>query len=469
MLYEALSHYAEKGVAPFHMPGHKRNAKLLGDGLPWAIDITEIDGFDNLQDPKGILKSLASRAAALFGSETAFPLVNGGTGGILAAVKSAARAGDTVIMARNCHKSVYNAAELFGLNPVYILPDADETGIAGSIRPEQVQKALDAHPGASLVVVTSPTYEGVVSDIGALAAIAHRKNVPLLVDAAHGAHLGFSDFFPPSAVSCGADLVVVSLHKTLPALTQCALALHSGTLVEAGRLREAVTVFQTSSPSYVLLSSIDSCVGLLEAGKERLFDAYIRNLADFDARIKSLDKLRVLCHGADAPADHGAFSGFDPGKLVISARGTDLSGPALAGRLRAEHRIEPEMAGPDYAVAMTSICDEAEHFERLAGALAAIDASAGKKAAKPIPLPQLPPARMTASEAAGRKGVFAALDRAAGRTALEYVWAYPPGIPLVTPGEAVTDVLAGEVSRLEGAGVAVGSTRGRLPDIYVEG
>ena len=467
MLYEALENYTKKNIAPFHMPGHKRNTRLLGKDLPYDIDITEIDGFDNLQDMQGILKQVAERAAALYSCQLAFPLVNGGTGGILAAVKSAVHNGDTIIMARNCHKSVYNAVELFGLKPIYLLPETDENGIAGSIRPEQVQTAVDMHPDATLVVVTSPTYEGVVSDIRSISDIAHKKNVPVLVDSAHGAHLGFSDYFPLSAVSCGADLVVVSLHKTLPALTQSALVLLNGNLIKKDRLCEAVTFFQTSSPSYVLLASIDRCLELLETGRKKFFDAYIENLQVFDTRIAGLENLRVLCHGAQASKDCSSFFSFDPGKLVISVQAVGLTGAVLAEHLRTTYQIELEMTAADYAVAMTSICDTAEHFERLADALNALDALAEMKSEKrPAVHPVLPDRSMSVSAACVQQGVFMQLAQAAGCVALEYIWAYPPGIPLLVPGERITDGLVAMIERLAETGVAVKSTRGQLPRVY---
>ena len=466
MLYEALDHYAKKGVAPFHMPGHKRNTRLLGSDLPYEIDITEIDGFDNLQDPRGILKAVSQRAAELFGSERAFPLVNGGTGGILAAVKCAVRRGDTIIMARNCHKSVYNAVELFGLRPVYLQPEMDASGVAGSIRPEQVADALTDYPGASLVIITSPTYEGVVSDIRSIAEIAHQNGVPVLVDAAHGAHFGFSDAFPSSAAQCGADMVVTSLHKTLPALTQCALVLNSGNLIEPERLGEAVAVFQTSSPSYVLLSSIDRCVELLLSEGERLFKDYRQNLNTFGERVRGLKKLRVIGYGADDLLRRTRFFEVDSGKIVIVTRGAGMSGAKLAARLRAENRIELEMAGPDYAVAMTSICDEPEHFERLSAALLAVDATAKKSGAKAVALPPVPAAALTASEAVGYEGVLTEPYRASGRTVLEYVWAYPPGIPILVPGEIITDELLELLARYAAEGAALKSTKGRLPSLY---
>ena len=179
MLYDMLSDYNSSGMTPFHMPGHKRNAALLGDGLPYGLDITEIDGFDDLHDPHGVLRELSELTARLFGCRSAFPLVNGATGGILAAVRSAAGTGDTVVMARNCHKAVFNAVLLGRLKPVYLLPETDgPTGLCGSVTPEAVRKALEENPGAKLVVVTSPTYEGVVSDIEGICAQAHRRRVP---------------------------------------------------------------------------------------------------------------------------------------------------------------------------------------------------------------------------------------------------------------------------------------------------
>jgi arginine/lysine/ornithine decarboxylase len=467
MLYELLSEYNKKGVTPMHMPGHKRNAAMLGSGLPYGIDITEIDGFDNLHDTRGILKELALQAAKLYGSKSAFPLVNGATGGILAAVRSACRPGDTVLMARNCHQSAYNAVLINRLKPVYLQPEIDAaTGICGSIAPEHAARAIEKHRDATLVVVTSPTYEGVVSDIGSICDAAHRFSIPVLVDAAHGAHLGFSKSFPPDPVRSGADIAVVSLHKTLPALTQCALALFNSDLFDETQLRAALSIFQTSSPSYVLLSSIDACVRILQEEKESLFDAYVRNLAALDAAASGLKHLKILCHGSDTPDRHPAFFGFDPGKLVVRTRGTDLSGPALMSLLRSEHRIELEMACADYAVALTSICDEAESFRRLADALLDID---GKVRARPydgggsadsrLPFQALPP-----YEAAALEGVSVSPDAAEGMMSLEYVWAYPPGIPLVVPGEIIGTEMIAEMRRLAGAGIALKSTKGALPE-----
>jgi arginine/lysine/ornithine decarboxylase len=468
MLYDLLSEYNNSSVTPFHMPGHKRNAALLGDGLPYSIDVTEIDGFDDLHDPRGVLKELSDLAARLYGCRRAFPLVNGATGGILAAIRCAAGSGDTVVMARNCHRSVYNAVLLGHLKPAYLLPEIDaRSGVCGSITPAQVAGALDEHPSARLVIVTSPTYEGITCDIAGICDAAHRRNVPVLVDAAHGAHLGFSEAFPPSAVRCGADIAVVSLHKTLPALTQCALALLNSDRLDESRFQANLSIYQTSSPSYVLLSSIDRCVRLLLEEKDRLFGEYAGNLTSFSESVTGLKRLKLLCHGADTVKDHPAFYGFDPGKLVVVTRGTALSGPALLARLRSSYRLELEMAAPEYVIAMTSVCDGPDAFDRLSNALLEIDGVAGAAdgSTAPATLIGLPVQAMTPGEAESLRGEALPLHASAGQMSLEYVWAYPPGVPFLVPGEIISASVIEQIDLLAGAGLNVKSTTGMLPRI----
>ena len=372
MLYDKLKEYAASGVYPMHMPGHKRNTELLLPGLPYEIDVSEIYGFDFLHDPHGVLKETAEIAAELYGSDRAFPLINGSTVGILAAIGAHAGRGDKVLVARGCHQSVYNAIELFGLEPVFIMPEMDEvTGITCSVDPVAVRSALDSNMDTRLVVITSPTYEGVISDIGAIADISHSRGIPLFVDGAHGAHLGFSKGFPDSAVHSGADITVVSLHKTLPALTQCSLLHVCGERADLGELSRLLSVLQTSSPSYVLMASIDRCLRLLVSDKDRLFIEYERCLEQFGRGAAALKKLSVLCKGNDAP--HPGFFAFDPGKIVIVTKDSSISGLELMSILREEYLIEVERAYPGYVIAMTGICDTAEGFGRLADALFMID------------------------------------------------------------------------------------------------
>ena len=372
MLYSRLKAYSASGAYPMHMPGHKRNVELLPRGLPYDIDITEIHGFDDLHNACGVLQETTRLAMELYGSNKAFLLINGSTVGNLAAIGAHTGRGDKILITGNPHRSIRNAVGLFGLDPLYIESEADEmSGIGCSVCPSTVETALEKNPDVRLVVVTSPTYEGVISDISSISHIVHARNIPLLVDSAHGAHLGFSPGFPDSAVRSGADIVVMSLHKTLPALTQCSLLHVCGNRANEKEVSRMLSVLQTSSPSYVLMASIDCCLRLLVSDKDRLFSEYERNLNQFSEEIKPLQCLSVLYH--DRVPLRSNFYAFDPGKIVIVTKKTALSGVALANILRAEFKIELELACTDYAIAMTSICDSAEGLSRLAGALCAID------------------------------------------------------------------------------------------------
>lgn len=462
-LFDQLAAYAAGDACPMHMPGHKR--KALGSPLPLELDITEITGFDNLHEARGILRQGMDRAARLWGSRRAYYLINGSSGGILAGIAAAAAPGSRVILARGCHKSVYHALELRGLRPVYLQPAVDPAfGVAGSVQPDQLAAALDAHSDAKLVILTSPTYEGVVSDIAALAALCHRRGIPLLVDEAHGAHLGFDPAFPAGAVACGADIVVQSLHKTLPSPTQTALLHLCSDRVSAEGLERQLAVFQTSSPSYLLMGGIDFCLRMVEQEGPALFAAYAKRLATFDETIRPLARLRVLCHGADSPAAHPGFFAFDPGKLVISTRYAGRTGGWLKDRLREEYGIELEMAMGDYALAMTSVCDEDRDLDRLARALLEMDREL-EAAPCPPNQPFLPLPQVVLDPAAARQQETELCDlaQAQGRLAGEMVWAYPPGVPLLVPGERIGSPQLEALDRLTRQEVELHSESGFVP------
>ena len=454
-LFEMVEAYAARGVRAMHMPGHKRHAgsarylAALGAGL----DITEIDGFDNLHDPSGILKDAMARAARLWGSRRAFFLVGGATIGILAGVRALTRPKDRVIVARNCHQSVYHALDLMALDAAYVLPAYDPAlGILGSTSPGAVEESLAACPEAKLVIITSPTYEGAVSDVAAIARIAHARGVPLLVDEAHGAHLGFSGAFPGGAVRAGADVAIQSLHKTLPSLTQTAIA-HVGGLADADRFQAQLDIFETSSPSYLLMASIDGCVRLIESEGEALFDRWAGALAAFDRAAEGLRHIRLPGHGAQTSP---AMYAFDPGKIILSTRGAGLTGPCLMRRLREEHAIELEMAACDHALAMTGLTEPEDALPALARALYAIDdGCAPEKAPDPVEGPFLPERVLTIPEALSRDHEVLPPKAAVGRVSAQYAWAYPPGVPLIAPGERVDGRFLREARRCEQAGVSL--------------
>lgn len=468
-LLRQLTEYAESGAYPFHMPGHKRNAAELPDGLPYSIDITEIDGFDDLHAPEGVLQDLNRRLSQVFGAEYSFALVNGSTCGILAGIAAAVGRGDTVLMARNCHRSVYNAVALLGLRPVYLQPPTDAaTGISGSIAPESVRAALEQHADVRLLVLTSPTYDGVLSNIAEIAEIAHQKNIPVLVDEAHGAHLAFTKQKSLSAVQAGADIVIHSLHKTLPSLTQTAAAHICGSRISPAEFTHQLSVFETSSPSYVLLASVAACVRFLEERAEAAFAAYETRLQCFSEYCRTLKKLSVLCKGADTLTAHPSFFAFDGGKLPIVTTHTALDGAALLQRLRKDYALEGEMAATSYALLMTSVCDTDEGFSRLTRALAEIDRTAELSDCLPcfqtLPLPKL---YCTPAEAAIHKTQSLILQACVGRVSAETVLCYPPGIPLVVPGEVISAEAVQAVECAQNHGLFVRTSGRNFPYIAV--
>ena len=318
-LYERLKNYGESDHYGFHMPGHKRQTGIPGMEKLYQIDITEIEGFDDLHHPRGILKEAQERAARVFQAEETHFLINGSTVGILSALAGVTRRGDTVLVARNCHKSVYHAIYMKELKPVYLYPGFDqETGLNTQISPEDVRRALEADPTIRVVVIVSPTYEGIVSDVEKIGEETHARGIPLIVDEAHGAHFGFHPYFPGNSNTKGADLVVQSLHKTLPSLTQTALLHMNGSYVDRREVRRYLDMLQTSSPSYVLMASIDDCVCRLEEKGDGLWEPYVERLKWLRGELEKLKALELI-----------RLPGQEPSKLVISTRKTSMTGRQL--------------------------------------------------------------------------------------------------------------------------------------------
>ncbi len=450
-LLPLLERLAETNL-PMHMPGGKRRFPSV---LPYRLDATELPALDDLHAPIGVLRTLERRASALWGCEQTFVMVNGGTGALLSAVRAAGHG--TLLIARNCHRSVYNAAELCRLPLAFLVPEPD-----GSILPESIEKAFQNGQSIELVVITSPTYEGVVSDVSAIAAICHRHGARLLVDEAHGSHLAFLPGWERrTAVRCGADFVVHSPHKTLPALTQTAL-LHAPA-EWTDKLRFECGVFETSSPSYVLLASIDECLAFLEREDRTLV---WKRYADTTREIREKldDRLR---HFRLYTADNA-----EPGKLLLLTGGT--SGTETARALRERFAIDVEYAYPDRLLAMTSVCDDRETLGQFADALLALDREAVGACAPEHPplfdLPGqgfLPEAVYQPFELRGAPSRLIPLADAAGKVSLEYVWAYPPGIPALLPGECVPERLPERLLALSASGVSVRSSSGAFPALRV--
>lgn len=463
-LLEQLQSHDKLGSYPFHMPGHKRRMEFPN---PFSIDITEIDGFDNLHHPEGILRDSMEWAARVYGSFKTFYLVNGSSGGILSAIHSVTGPGDTIIMGRNCHRSAYHGVILNQLRIHYVYPQiVTPLGIQGGILPDDVERALVDCPEAKAVLLVSPTYDGVVSDIAAIAEIVHQRGKLLIVDEAHGAHFPFGQMFPKSALACGADLVIQSLHKTLPALTQTAL-LHVGEgYRDVGRLMKYLSMFQTSSPSYVLMASAESCILDMEANGQEWMESFYGKLTQFRNKAEQFRHLRIL--GKEMTGKFGIYD-VDLSKLVISLRNCAerkengmverVSGGVFCDRLRREAGLELEMCGADYVVALTSCMDSEEGFSRLFHALWEADRqmldwsqSEGRMDYGYGILPQI---AMKLSDAFSRSGDICRIEDSAGFISAEFIYLYPPGIPIVAPGERITREIVDQVTYYRTLGLPV--------------
>lgn len=451
-LLTLLREYGDGENIPFHMPGHKRAEFDFLQGMQ-KTDITEIDGFDDLHDAKGIIKDAQERAAKVFGAKHTRFLINGSTCGILAAIRGSCKQNDEILIARNCHKSVYNAAEISSLVPHYVMPVYfREYGFYGEVRPQDVENALSQYPKTRLVVITSPTYEGIISDVKTIAEICKKHGALLFVDEAHGAHLGF-DGFEKSARSLGADIVVNSLHKTLPSLTQTALLHICSDRVGTSAIDKNLAMFQSSSPSYVLMSSIDGCV---------------RYLQNKDALIAWSARLDVLRKKLSCMKNIGLFCGegfaYDKSKLVFLCGGCGMSGVEVANLLRKKYGIEVEMSGANHLIAMSGAGDGDSSFDKLFKAISEIDYSTVSKASdKMLASVNIPQKAFEPYQIDGLSVEFENIALCENRVAAENIWAYPPGSPIVVKGEKIDKRSIDYLLELAELGVNVSGEYKRFP------
>ncbi|MBO6149523.1 MAG: decarboxylase [Lachnospiraceae bacterium] len=445
-MLEQLLNLDKSDTYPFHMPGHKRQYRKGIVGEAFRLDITEISGFDDLHDPKGLIKSLLERMRAYFGGDEAFFLVNGSTSGVLAAISAALPHGGKLLMARNSHKSAFDAAAIRGLKLSFLYPPIVEGwGFCGSIAPLDVERALKEDASIGAVFLTSPTYEGIVSDICAIADICHGRGIPLIVDSAHGAHLGIygpmgSDWNCPDALAAGADIAIESLHKTLPAFTQTAMLLKKGNLLDSERLKYYISAYQSSSPSYIFMAGLEQCLDILENEGQERFLRLCDMLSEFRHKIGALGHIRTA--GAELLSS-GAVYGYDPTKLLISA--DNLNGQDLSNILRDRYLLELEMAVGKYCLALTSLMDSREGFDRLEKALEEIDRECGSapffKGDDRLCLSEAIREQrfvlFSISEALEARKMALPLEKAENGISAAFVYAYPPGIPILVPGERI--------------------------------
>ena len=443
-----LKDYNKKNIYPFHMPGNKRQGEFN------QLDFTEVEGLDNLYHPEGIYKESLDRIKNLYGTKESYILVNGSTVGILSAITGCAKKGDNILMARNCHKSVYNAVEIWDLSPTYLMPKSVHS-FMGEVLSSDVEDALNSNSKITVCIITSPTYEGIVSDIKSIAEICHNHNVTLIVDEAHGSHLMFDDYFPNSATELGADVVIQSTHKTLTSLTGTGLLHICSNRVNKDIIKKRLMTFQTSSPNYLMVASVDRCIcEIIEKGKE-LFSAYRKRINNFYLECGKLKNLSIY-------KGENAFA-FDKSKIVILTQNTDLSSTELQKILREKYIIETEMASADYIIAMTSIYDTDEGFSRLINALKDIDKNCIYIEKRNITLNHIPKIKIKPCKVEDMKKEFIDIENCCGKVSGEYIYAYPPGIPIIFIGEVFDEKAVNTIKYLIEKGVNVVSEGNKLP------
>ncbi|RCX18277.1 arginine decarboxylase [Anaerobacterium chartisolvens] len=434
-IYNAAMEYSCSDPVPFHMPGHKLGAGLPGgfaSNIP-LLDLTEIPGTDNLHNASGVILKAQQLAAQAFGADETFFLVNGSTCGIHAIISTVCSEGDKLIVSRDCHKSVLNAMILFGVRPVYMGLEFDRLcGISTAVIPERVEEALRLHPDASGVLITRPNYYGVCSDIEAIASIVHSYGRILAVDEAHGAHLAFAPCLPICAMEAGADICVQSAHKTLPALTQGAYLHVKGGRIDRDRLRFNLGLLQTSSPSYVIMSSLDVAREIMHTGAPHLMEGVADNVGRLHGLINELEGMAFITE------DMLEYGKKDPTRIVINMRNLGKTGFETGEILRDSYNIQVEMADFYNIVCIATVSDRWEHYERLYCALKDMNykfkdlpALADTNITEII----IPPKKMEPAEVMCKKTVRVGLHEAAGKVCACAVTPYPPGVPVICPGE----------------------------------
>ncbi|MBD5545719.1 MAG: aminotransferase class I/II-fold pyridoxal phosphate-dependent enzyme [Lachnospiraceae bacterium] len=458
-LLDSLLKLAQEDIYPFHMPGHKRNMPGHRLETAYELDITEIEDFDNLHSPKGVIKGAQEKAAALWGAKESFFLVNGSTGGILAAISAAFPKGSEIIIARNCHKAAYHGMLLRDIRAHYLYPELIEEGfLYGSVLPEQVEELYDKYPESKGVFLTSPNYDGVISPIREISQIVHRHGGIFIVDEAHGAHFGLSEEFPESAVIQGADIVIQSLHKTLPSFTQTGLLHLCSSRVQKERIQNYLGIYQTSSPSYLFMSTMEQCIEMVEREKEVLFSQLSQNIDEFLNVTKDLVHLQIL--NKRFAREKGMYQ-FDKSKLIISTYGTNISGKKLSDRLLSQYHLQMEMACEHYALALTSVCDRREGFQRLAKALLEIDKELQggfqEHLAKGLEVfqPKEENIAFSISQTEEAKKERIPFRQCENKVSGEFLYLYPPGVPFVVPGEYITKEIIEQIGHYKEQGLSV--------------
>jgi arginine/lysine/ornithine decarboxylase len=440
-IYEALQKFRDMRVVPFDVPGHKHgrgNPELtafLGEQCV-SIDVNSMKPLDNLCHPVSVIREAETLAAEAFGAAHAFLMVGGTTSSVQSMVLSSCKRGDKIILPRNVHRSVINALVLCGAVPVYVNPEVDRRlGISLGMRREQVAKAIADHPDAVAVLVNNPTYYGVCSDLRAIVTMAHDAGMLCLADEAHGTHFYFGENMPVSAMAAGADMASVSMHKSGGSLTQSSLLL-IGQRIHPGHVRQIINLTQTTSGSYLLMSSLDISRRNLALRGKRVFAKVVEMAYYAREEINAVGGYYAF--GEELLNGNSIFA-FDPTKLSVHTRDIGLAGIEVYDILRDEYDIQIELGDIGNILAYLSMGDRPQELERLVSALAEIRRRYQKDPSGLLTQEYIDPEVVASpQDAFYAKKISLPLRESAGRVCSEFVMCYPPGIPILAPGEKIT-------------------------------
>ncbi|MHB1419397.1 MAG: aminotransferase class I/II-fold pyridoxal phosphate-dependent enzyme [Bacillota bacterium] len=442
-IFDAVQGYINSGTIPFHVPGHKQGRGLpefreyVGDRI-LAMDLTCLPDLDNICNPLGVIRDAEDLTAEAFGADRAYFLVNGTTSGIQAMIMSVCQPGDKIILPRNAHKSALGGLILSGATPVYIEPQLNrDFGISMGVTPEQVEATLNRHPDAKAVFVVNPNYYGTAPDIGRIVEVSHRHGVPVIVDEAHGAHFPFHPDLPMSAMEAGADLSASSAHKLLGSMTQSSFLLLREGLVSSRRVKSVLNLTQTTSPSYILLCSLDVARKQIATRGKELLDRTLQLTRQIRKELGRLEGLVLL--DEKTVGLPGCYA-IDPTKITINVQGLGLSGYEMEKILRRDYNLQVELSDLYNLIILITLADSQETATIL---LTAFQDIVNQRPIKNVikycpPLPEIPEPTMSPRGAFNSETQSVPLLEAEGEISAEAIMAYPPGIPLLCPGETIT-------------------------------
>ena len=467
-IFEALERYKSMRIVPFDVPGHKRGkgnpelTKFLGEKC-LTVDVNSMKPLDNLCHPVSVIKEAEELAARAFGAQHAFFMVNGTTSAVQSMIMSVCKRGDKIIMPRNVHRSAINALIISGAVPVYVNPSINkQLGIPLGMSVADVKKAIEQNPDAKAVLVNNPTYYGICSDLRTITKLAHQHGMKVLVDEAHGTHFYFGENLPLSAMAAGADMEAVSMHKTGGSLTHSSFLLSNHPDLHQGYIRQMINLTQTTSGSYLLLSSLDlSRRNLALHGKE-IF-ARVKELAQY-AR-EEINKLGGFYAFSSELIDGDAIFDFDTTKLSVHTRDIGLAGIEVYDLLRDEYDIQIEFGDIGNILAIISVGDNMFVMERLISAMAEIKRIYQKDKAGMYDHEYInPEVVMTPQEAFYAAKHAMPIEQSAGQICSEFVMCYPPGIPILAPGERITQEILDYIAYAKEKGCFLTGTE----DIHIE-